>query len=92
MQKVVFQDLGDMAYKPAWDYQEELFDGIVKQKVANRKLPESEQVETTDYLLFVEHPPVFTLGKSGDEQNMLIHADFLKKIEATYPDRKNEQQ
>ncbi len=84
MQKVVFQDLGDMAYKPAWDYQEELFDGIVKQKVANRKLPESEQVETTDYLLFVEHPPVFTLGKSGDEANLLINHQKLAEEQIDY--------
>ena len=73
-----------MAYKPAWDYQEELFDAIVKQKVANRKLPEAEQIETTDYLLFVEHPPVFTLGKSGDEQNLLINHQKLQEEQIDY--------
>jgi len=79
MKKVVFQDLGRMAYKPAWDYQEELFAGIINQKVANRKLPEGEQTETIDYLLFVEHPPVYTLGKSGDEHNLLINHQKLQE-------------
>jgi lipoyl(octanoyl) transferase len=84
MNKVIFQDLGTMAYKPAWDYQEELFNAIVKQKVANRKLPKHEQVETTDYLLFVEHPPVFTLGKSGDEGNLLINHQKLAEEKIDY--------
>ena len=84
MQKVAFQDLGRMAYKPAWDYQEKLFAEVIAQKVANRKLPENEQIETTDYLLFVEHPPVFTLGKSGDEHNLLINHEKLAEEKIDY--------
>lgn len=84
MRQVVFKDLGRMAYKPAWDYQEELFNGIVAQKVANRKRPENEQIETSDFLLFVEHPPVFTLGKSGAEQNLLINHEKLAEEKIDY--------
>jgi len=86
MQKVKFQDLGLMPYQKAWDYQENIFRGIVDQKSANRKLPEDEQKETQDYLLFCEHPHVYTLGKSGDLNNLLInqarmdeeHIEFFK--------------
>jgi len=84
MRQVVFKDLGRMAYKPAWDYQEELFNGIVAQKVANRKRPENEQIETSDFLLFVEHQPVFTLGKSGAEQNLLINHEKLAEEKIDY--------
>jgi lipoyl(octanoyl) transferase len=79
MNKVVFEDLGNMAYKSAWDYQEQLFTDVVEQKSANRKLPESEQIKTTDHLLFVEHPPVFTLGKSGNEAHLLINHKKLEE-------------
>ena len=79
MNKVVFEDLGKRAYKETWDYQEQLFAKIIEQKVANRKLPESEQIDTTDYLLFVEHPPVYTLGKSGHIENLLINKQKLEE-------------
>lgn len=86
MQKVKFQDLGLIPYQEAWDFQEEIFKGVVDQKSANRKLPESEQIETQDHLLFCEHPHVYTLGKSGDLNNLLInqtrmdeeHIEFFK--------------
>ena len=86
MQKVKFQDLGLMPYLEAWDYQEEIFKGIVNQKSTNRKLRESEQQDTQDHLLFCEHPHVYTLGKSGDLNNLLInqarmdeeHIEFFK--------------
>ena len=79
MNKVVFEDLGNMAYKAAWDYQEKLFAEVVAQKSANRKLPEDAQIKTTDHLLFVEHPPVFTLGKSGNEAHLLINHKKLQE-------------
>jgi len=79
MNSVFFEDLGNMAYKAAWDYQEELFAKIVSQKSANRKLPLEEQIKTNDHLLFVEHPPVFTLGKSGNEANLLINHQKLQE-------------
>jgi len=73
MQKVKFQDLGLIPYQEAWDCQEAIFKGVVDQKSANRKLPESEQQDTQDHLLFCEHPHVYTLGKSGDLNNLLIN-------------------
>lgn len=79
MREVVFIDLGNMPYKEAWAYQEKIFDAVVAQKSANRKLPKNQQTETTDHLLFVEHPPVFTLGKSGKEEHLLINHQKLKE-------------
>jgi lipoyl(octanoyl) transferase len=76
---IVFEDLGLMDYREAWDYQEERFNRLVDHK----RQPEG-QVMPSQYLLFCEHPHVYTLGKSGDEHNLLIRQEFLKKIEATY--------
>ncbi|MCC6369750.1 MAG: lipoyl(octanoyl) transferase LipB [Bacteroidia bacterium] len=73
-----------MDYKACWDYQERLFNNILAQKVANRTLPEQEQIPTKNYLLFVEHPHVYTLGKSGDEKNLLLSEQQLHEREATY--------
>jgi lipoyl(octanoyl) transferase len=69
---VNFKDLGEISYKPAWDYQTELFDEIVRVKIKNRDLPEDQQVATKHYLLFCEHPHVYTLGKSGSMNNLLL--------------------
>jgi lipoyl(octanoyl) transferase len=79
MSKLIFEDLNIKDYKETWDYQEELFNKWMEYKKNGSNLPAPEQ-----YLLFVEHPHVYTLGKSGDESNMLIHAEFLKKINASY--------
>ena len=68
--RVEFRDLGRMHYKQAWDYQERLFKGIVDIKSKNRR--EELSLETPNYLLFVEHSHVYTLGKSGDSSNLLI--------------------
>ena len=68
-QSVQFEDLGTIDYKEAWDYQEQLFQGIVNQKMHNRTLSEPEQTPTPNYLLFCEHPHVFTLGKNGSERS-----------------------
>ncbi len=76
---IEFQDLGLIEYGAAWQTQEERFDRLVLYKRA----PEGKE-RPGQYLLFCEHPHVYTLGKSGDEENLLIHKDFLKKIEATY--------
>lgn len=73
-----------MDYKESWDYQTELFDQIVQTKIANRRAPAEEQMETQNYLLFVEHPHVFTLGKSGDEKHLLVDNNGLRDIDATY--------
>lgn len=73
-----------MDYQQAWDYQTHLFQSILEIKSQNRILAASEQQPTTNYLLFCEHPHVFTLGKSGDEKNLLIKKDNLQTINATY--------
>lgn len=78
-----FIDLGPIDYKKGWDYQAELFDKILAVKSHNRNLPGQEKA-TDNYLLFCEHPHVFTLGKSGDENNLLIQKDHLHTIEASY--------
>jgi lipoyl(octanoyl) transferase len=82
--KTQFIHLGLKDYQEAWDYQEEIFKKTVDQKIANRKLPENEQTETENYLLFCYHPHVFTLGKSGDENHLLANESFLKEKEATF--------
>jgi len=80
--KVEFQDLGLIDYKKCWDYQEELFARILVTKSANRKEEKSDK--TNNYLLFCEHPHVYTLGKSGDEKNLLVNDDYLKSRGATF--------
>lgn len=74
-----FRDLGRIAYKEAWDYQSELLAGIVARKVQNREVEEGEKVPTDNYLLFCEHPHVYTLGKSGDMANVLLSEAELKE-------------
>lgn len=80
--EVVFQDLGSIDYKKAWDLQERLFKEDIDLKIALRK-GETTQL-TKNYLLFCEHPHVFTLGKSGDETHLLLSEERLKEIDATY--------
>ena len=82
--KVIFRDLGTIDYKEAWDYQEKLFKEVIDIKLANRDLPEDQQSETPNYLLFCQHPHVYTLGKSGSEENLLLNTKGLKEKEASY--------
>jgi lipoyl(octanoyl) transferase len=82
--KVKFEDLGLMDYKSCWDYQEKLFNGVVTQKIANRDLNSEEQIPTNNYLLFVEHPHVYTLGKSGNQKNLLVNSAQLLEKDASY--------
>ncbi len=79
-----FIDLGLKDYSETWSYQTGLFDAILEIKKRNRELPASQQEKTPNYLIFCEHPHVFTLGKSGDEKNLLISKDKLRSIDATY--------
>ena len=81
---VRFADLGTWSYQRAWDFQEALFTEVVEQKSANRKLPEPERIATRDTLLFVEHPHVYTMGKSGDLGNLLADDERLKAINAEF--------
>ena len=80
--KVSFKDLGLIDYKKCWDYQEELFAEILAVKSSNRK--ENKTVATKNHLIFCEHPHVYTLGKSGDEKNLLVNEDYLKSRGATF--------
>ncbi len=82
--EVEYRDLGKMDYKEAWDYQTKLFEGIIGVKLKNRPLPEEEQEITKNYLLFVEHPHVYTLGKSGDQANLLINEQMLRMHNASF--------
>lgn len=80
--KVTVQDLGSKDYKASWEYQEELFKAIVDTKIKNRR--EAAGLETDNYLLFVEHPHVYTLGKSGDMSNLLLNEQQLTEKGATF--------
>jgi len=81
--KVKFQDLGTKDYQPSWDYQEQLLKQNLDIKVHNRENPDDLR-KTDNHLLFVEHPHVYTLGKSGHESNLLANENKLKEINATY--------
>lgn len=84
MQKVIFKDLGLVDYKLSWDYQESLLNEIVKEKLENRDLSYAQQHPAKHYLLFCEHPHVYTLGKSGSEDNLLIDENKLNENKATF--------
>jgi lipoyl(octanoyl) transferase len=81
---VRFTELGNWTYQRAWDFQESIFNEVVARKSSNRKLPEEERIATHDTLLFVEHPHVYTLGKSGDVGNLLADDERLKSIGAEF--------
>ena len=87
-QQIIFEDLGIIRYKAAWDYQDEKVNENLKIKSALRKSGNDdpkispvtdENLSTTHYLLFCEHPPVYTLGKSGHEENVLLSMEELEK-------------
>ncbi len=80
--KIELQDLGHKDYKDTWEYQETLFKGIVDTKIKNRR--EDANLETNNYFLFVEHPHVYTLGKSGDISNLLVDEAQLAEKGATF--------
>lgn len=81
---VDFRDLGLLDYPLAWDYQEELFAKTVALKIENRKNADTEQKPTPNYLLFVEHPHVYTLGKSGKAENLLLDEKGLVEHKAQF--------
>ena len=80
--QVIVKDLGNKDYKETWDYQESLFEKIVTQKTNNKA--NGTTLPTTNYFLFVEHPHVYTLGKSGHIENLLIDEEGLKNKGATF--------
>ena len=76
--KVFFQDWGLLDYQQAWDRQEEIFAKTVEAKVGNRT--NNTEIPTNNYLIFVEHPHVYTIGKSGKQENLLLSDDELKEV------------
>lgn len=88
-QKIIFRDLGPMDYETAWEYQEKLLQENVRKKSlvynlesgvnANQLQVPGSGLQTQHYLLFTEHPPVYTLGKSGNKENVLLPEEELKK-------------
>jgi len=82
--QVKFIDLGLMPYREAWDCQTKLFQETLGIKAENRNRSENIQEQTPNHLIFCEHPHVFTLGKSGDESNLLVPKEKLNNINATY--------
>lgn len=82
--KIIFQDLGLIDYKQAWDYQEKLFNEIIQQKITNRSQAADCQLPIANYFLLCEHPHVYTLGKTGDEKHLLVSDSQLKEKNATF--------
>ncbi len=82
--RVVFEDLGLIDYKKAWNYQEELFQKLVQSKAEKNKSNNNINKEEDNYLLFCEHPHVYTLGKSGDEKNLLINYIQLQANQTSF--------
>tara|TARA_R110002153_G_C13300299_1_gene495609 strand:- start:673 stop:1386 length:714 start_codon:yes stop_codon:yes gene_type:complete len=80
--KVLIQDLGFKDYKETWDYQEQLFKETLDLKIRNRR--EALDLETPNHFLYVEHPHVYTLGKSGDISNLLVDEKVLAAKGATF--------
>ena len=80
--KVEFQDWGVLDYQVAWNKQEKMFAEVVKSKIDNRN--RDIQIPTNNYLIFVEHPHVYTLGKSGKPENLLLDANGLKEKNSSF--------
>jgi lipoyl(octanoyl) transferase len=81
---VYVKDLGSIDFKEAWDFQTAIFEKSLGIKTANRGLPDQLQSPTDNYLIFCQHPHVYTLGKSGKENNLLVSQDELTSLKATF--------
>lgn len=84
MRKVHFEHRGHEDYQSCWDYQEEVFARIIRTKMDNRDKHEDQQEIPENRLLFVEHPHVYTLGKSGSEDHLLIGPEERSRLGVTY--------
>ena len=84
MRTIQFIDLGLSEYGETWERQELLMKEIIDQKLVNQHLPEAERTTTPGYLLFVEHPPVYTLGKSGETHNLLLNSTQLAEKHVSF--------
>lgn len=81
--QLVFKDLGIVRYQSAWDYQAEVFQNIIAQKIELRTSGELD-IFPENILFFCEHPPVYTLGKSGNPKNLLYTESELRKHDIDY--------
>lgn len=87
MESILFQDLGNVAYDTAWDYQEQLMKVSLDAKALWYNTPELERVkgpDTVHHLLFCEHPHVYTIGKSGHMENLLVNNAMLKELNVSF--------
>lgn len=84
MQEIFFADLGSSDYKQTWDFQEQLLQQIMQLKLEGRNQGLGDLAPTPHYLLFCEHPHVFTLGKSGKPEHLLSNEQQLKNANADY--------
>lgn len=87
MQTILFQDLGKIAYDTAWDYQEQLLQANLRIKSArynSQDVSLAPEEETQHHLLFCEHPHVYTLGKSGHMENLLVNDARLKELNVSF--------
>ncbi len=82
--KIDIIDLGVIDFKEAWEYQTSLFERVLSIKAQNRSTSEANHSATENYLLFCEHPHVYTLGKSGKESNLLLKQEELSSVSASY--------
>ena len=80
--KIIVKDIGKTSFFDAWKYQEEVFQKIIEQKVQNRTL--EKKLKTNNYLIFTEHNPVYTIGKSGDTSNLLLTESQLEDREIEF--------
>lgn len=78
MYNIEYQDIGLIEYKKAWEYQDQIHAKVLSKRNKN------EKSNFLGYILFCEHPHVYTLGKNGDNNNLLINDEILKRINATY--------
>ena len=82
MQTAYFKDIGLIEYKEAWLFQEKFFNEILDIKSKNRN--EGTEITTKNHLIFCEHPHVYTLGKSGNKENLLVNEEYLKSRGASF--------
>lgn len=81
---ITFVQLDTIDYQEAWDYQEKIFAEIIDLKIANRKAEPGKEQPTPNYLVFCQHPHVYTLGKSGSVNHLLLSEKLLKQKQATF--------
>lgn len=82
--EIFYKDLGLVPYQQAWDLQTRLFEQVIERKLHNRKVEESAQQNQFHYLLFCEHPHVYTLGRNGKESHLLLDEAGLVEKKATF--------